>query len=396
MDTVYFSISGWLVAVWWSLGAMALAMVWLLTFYRGRLAKIIKTGKNQAVEASDPSEGAPKEAVDVSVIVYAEDNAQGLMRMLPSVLAQEYAGRMEVIVINDGSCSDVADVVKMLQGAHKNLYLTFVPDEAHNLSRKKLAISLGVKAAKYPYVVITSANCEIPSARWLTLMAAPFAAGKQVSLGVSRLANLRGAMNRFDEAEATAVWLSSALAGHPYRGDGHNIGYATELFFRVKGFSKSLTLHNGDDDIFISRIATPENTGVVVNPDAIVTIDSAMSERLLRESRINHCFTGRFITRTPSALFGASTLMLWALIAASVAGVVWSLPNALPACIILAAWIGLRLPLAMAWKGVCRTLGIRVSAWALPWLMTWRWVRSMRYRMVCGRPSRKNYTWLQH
>lgn len=318
-----------------------------------------------------------------------------LAKMLPSVLNQDYPGEFEVVVVNDGSSRDVTDVVNYLSNSYSNLHITFVPYEAHNLSRTKLGISLGIKAARYPYVVITTALADIPSNAWLRLMAEPFAKGKEVSLGIAKLADLKGAMNRFDELEAQSIWLSSALSGHPYRGTTYNIGYARHLFFKAKGFSRSLTLHHGDDDIFISEIATPDNAEAVVDPAATLTVNRYRPAKALRDLRMNHCFTGRFVSKQSSLIFGFSTIMLWLWLIATAVGAIMSLPNLLPSCVLLAAAVGLWTPLIITWRKVAIAQQLPVNGWVLPWLLLWRWTRTLRYKMLCGRSSRKNFTWVK-
>ena len=92
----------------------------------------------------------------VSVVVYSQDEAEALDKLLRDILTQDYPADMEVIVVNEGESSDVRDVVDMLKNEYPGLYLTNTPDGARNLSRKKLALTLGVKAARHSVVVHTA------------------------------------------------------------------------------------------------------------------------------------------------------------------------------------------------------------------------------------------------
>ena len=80
---------------------------------------------------------------------------------------------------------------------------------------------------------------------------------------------------------------------------------------------------------------------------------------------------------------------------AVVTGIVFSLPNALPACFFAALVPALWIPLVKAWRNAGAVLGIGLSAWKLPFVMMGRWRRSLNYGLRCGRTSRRNYTWLQ-
>lgn len=401
MEDIYFSVDNVKELVWVCMGVAALCMLWLLTAYRGRVARCRCAAMEQAerygrVGKCGEGGSEPEPCLGVSVIVYAVDNAKDLECILPQLFSQRYGGEVEVIVVNDGSSAEVTDVIKFFSQTHKNLYQTFVPDEAHNLSRRKLGISLGIKAARHPYVVLTGSQCSIGSDEWLSLMVGPFAEGKDVSLGFAHMARLKRMSDRFDEVATAVTWLSAALRNRPYRGIWFNLGYKRSLFFDAKGFSKSLTLHNGDDDMFVNQIVTRDNCGVVLAPGSIVEINSSRPSKFLRDLRLSHCFTGRFIPHGSRRFFGFATFVMWLWLAAIVVGIVFSLPNALPACVFAIMLPGLMIPLSLLWKRTSTALGIGLNAWLTPWFMMWQWVRNFRYAMRCGRASRHNYTWLQH
>ncbi|WP_286331510.1 glycosyltransferase, partial [Duncaniella freteri] len=204
----------------------------------------------------------------VSVIVYSEDDASNLEILLPQILEQDYPAPFEVIVVNDGAISSTKDVIARLEQRYYNLYMTFTPQESRSLSRKKLAVTLGIKAAKYNVLVHTTGNCQIPSGQWLKRMASHFSPSTDIVLGYAIPAVSDGVdepwkrLHSFDRVRSDVEWLSWAIAGRPYRGDGCNIAYRREMFFRNKGFSRSLDLKYGDDDVFVSEVARKGNTAV--------------------------------------------------------------------------------------------------------------------------------------
>lgn len=384
---MYFAFNNILPIVWICLGISIVAVAFLLTVYR-RFTRLRQADGSTDI---DTDEGLP----GVSVIIYARDNASDLREMLPEILSQEYpAGKMEVIVVNDGSVDEVTDVVNYLAADHRNLYITFVPDEAHNLSRKKLAISLGIKAARKEVVVLTTAECRPASQRWLRLMAAPFASPAcGVVLGWADIASLPGAARRFDEVARGTTWLSAALRGKPYRGTGHNLAYRRDLFFEAKGFSRSLNLHNGDDDIFINQIANQANCRVVLSPEARMSVNFQRPAAAYRDLRLRHCFTQRRLPKDARRMMGAGTLAMWTWVAATAIGVTFSLPNWFPACLFAATIPALWIPLTVNWLRTGGTLGVNLSPALLWWQMLWRWVSCLRCRMACGGSDRRNFTW---
>lgn len=101
------------------------------------------------VRVTAPQPEVPDEALPtVSVVVYARDNAADLRKMLPDILTQGYpADKFEVVVVNDGCAEEITDVVNYFSNEFKNLYITYVPEEARNLSRKN---SPSLLASKLP------------------------------------------------------------------------------------------------------------------------------------------------------------------------------------------------------------------------------------------------------
>lgn len=389
---MYFAFNNILPVVWVCLAITLTAAIYLLTIYRGfTRIRFHQTGKDADRADDIPDDRLP----GVSVVIYARDNASDLREMLPGALSQDYPKeKMEVIVVNDGSVDEVTDVVNHLGREHRNLYITFVPDEAHNLSRKKLAVSLGVKAAKKEIVVLTTAESRPASDRWLRHIATPFANEKtEVALGCASITALKGGALRFDEVARATTWLSSALRGYPYRGTGFNLAYRRDLFFGAKGFSRSLNLHNGDDDIFINQIANRDNTSVVLSPEALVKVSFQRPQAAFRDLRLGHCFTQRRLPKGARMLMGSGSLAMWLWLVATAVGVTFSLPNWFPACIFAAIIPALWIPLTVNWLRTGRILGVGLSPALLWWHMLWRWVSTLRCKLACGSSDRRNFTW---
>lgn len=98
-----------------------------------------------------------QELPPISVIICAREESENLRRNLGAVLEQDYP-QFEVIVINDGNTDESEDYLTILEEKYPHLYHSFVPDSSRYISRKKLAVTLGIKASKYEWLVFTNAK----------------------------------------------------------------------------------------------------------------------------------------------------------------------------------------------------------------------------------------------
>ena len=215
-----------------------------------------------------------QELPPLSVIIYAREEVENLRRNLTAVLEQDYPN-FEVIIINDGNADESEDYLTQLEEKYPNLYHSFVPSSSRYISHKKLAITLGVRASKHDWLVFTEANCLPDSNQWLRTLARNFTPHTQIVLGYSGYERGKGWLHKrvsFDNLFHAMRYLGYALAGRPYIGIGRNMAYRKELFYAQKGFSAHLDLQRGDDDLFINKAATPENTRVETDADAIVRV----------------------------------------------------------------------------------------------------------------------------
>lgn len=200
----------------------------------------------------------------VSVIICARNEAENLERFLPEVLNQDYED-FEVIVVNDCSTDDTEDVLIRMKASYPRLRSTSIRGDSKMSTGKKLALIVGIKAARNEHLLFTDADCRPESNRWISTMMSGFTGGKSIILGYGGYLNGKGFLNkyiRFDTLFIALQYFSFALWKMPYMGVGRNMAYKKSLFYSGPGFSKHLHLASGDDDLFVNQHATGSNTGV--------------------------------------------------------------------------------------------------------------------------------------
>lgn len=226
----------------------------------------------------------------VTVIVCAKNESANLQKYLPKILEQDYPN-FEVVVVNDSSTDDSDMVLAHLKIQYPNLYYTTIPVDRRFSHSKKLAVSIGIKAAKNEHLLLTDADCIPASDQWIRLMMGGFVEkGKELVIGYSPYIRQKGMLNRLVRYETFwngVQYLGFALMGKAYMGVGRNMAYTKALFERNHGFSRHVYLVSGDDDLFVNDAATPVNTAVVVAPESQTLSDSVthLGDWIIQKSR---------------------------------------------------------------------------------------------------------------
>ncbi len=206
----------------------------------------------------------------VSVVIAARNEEKNLLENVPKIMAQRHPN-FEVIIVNDSSWDDTAEVLKALSLSYPALHVIHIDEEKQNMNGKKFAITLGIKAAKNDIILLTDADCEPASNDWITKMTGHLSDSKQLAIGFSPYARREGWLNRiirFDTMMIGCQYIGFARSGSPYMGVGRNLAYHKDLFFKIGGFKSHYSLASGDDDLFVNQVANSKNTLAISAPDS--------------------------------------------------------------------------------------------------------------------------------
>jgi len=236
-------------------------------FYARYLSGILRQNQRAKKNKISSNEAKPP----VSIIIAAKNEENNLLRFLPQILEQNYP-EFEVIVIDDASTDNTAVVFEQFKAKYSNLRTTFIPQGTKNLSSKKLAITLGVKAAKYDILLFTDADCYPESNEWIAQMIQGFKPETEFVLGYGAYLKKDGFLNRlitYDTLFIAMQYMGMAIAQKPYMGVGRNMAYRKETFFNLKGFSSNLNILSGDDDLLVNKGCTKKNTNIEISKKSI-------------------------------------------------------------------------------------------------------------------------------
>lgn len=239
------------------LAAIAIQVVYYIVFL------ITLSGDKQTVS------GEPQ---PVSIIVCAHDEEQNLRELIPLLLKQNHPA-FELIIVNDRSNDGTYDFLLEETKKESRLRAVHVDRTPNHVNGKKYAITLGIKAAKHDWILLTDADCRPNTDQWIDTMSSRCVSGKDFVLGYSAYEKREGFLNLFIRFETlfTAIqYIAYALAGNPYMGVGRNLAYRKAVFLENKGFNNFLSVTGGDDDLFVNQHSTKNNTAIALGTNELV------------------------------------------------------------------------------------------------------------------------------
>ena len=306
------------------LGALALVMLYQCYFYLRYMAGVTRWQRKYTVQAPIPDSDLPK----VSVIVCARNEQTNLSDYLHTLLNQDYPC-YEVIVVNDGSEDDTQQVLERYAQQSSNLYITFVPREARVISSKKLALTIGIKAAHYDYLLLTDADCRSESRQWIREMMSGFVQGgeqTEVVLGYGAYFEKKTMLSNlinYDTLFIGLQYMGMAATGHPYMGVGRNLAYKKSTFFAHDGFRGMLNERSGDDDLFVNKVTTRNNTAIVCSRNSITWSPPKNTWREWLHQKRRHLSVSHHYKKGSKLRLGIEPMMRALIYALLIATFVW-------------------------------------------------------------------------
>ncbi len=290
------------------IGGIVLLSTFISWFYFIKFFSKVQIEKDEIVsEVELPS---------ISIIICAKNEIKNLQENLTSWLKQDYPV-FEVVIADDGSIDGSGEWLSSIQEQDSRVKAVILDADYIKYKGKKMALTLAIKAAKYPYFVLTDADCKPSSNVWLRHMASPFSKGKDVVIGYSPAITgrgLLGLMIKYEGLINALQYLGHALAGKPYMGVGRNLAYSRKCYDNAKGFSAHYHIPAGDDDLFVQQVANKNNTKVVIDENAWVYTTAKKRWGQWWQQKKRHLYVGKYYKtaiKNSLSLFHLSQILFW-------------------------------------------------------------------------------------
>jgi glycosyltransferase involved in cell wall biosynthesis len=246
----------------------------------------------------------------ISVVICAKNEALKLHKSIPLFFQQDYP-QYQIVVVNDCSVDESSDILEEFEKKYPNLHVVELNEDDIKAHDKKLALTLGIKGAKYEHLLLTDADCIPGDNRWIASMARNFNNEKEIVIGYGPYKKTSGFLNkliRFDTFLIGLQYLSFSLAGKTYMGIGRNLAYTKTLFFRNKGFASQYHIQSGDDDLFINKVANKQNVVVELHSSSFTYSDPKTSFGAWIKQKRRHLTTAKHYKTGHKFLLGLGSL----------------------------------------------------------------------------------------
>jgi len=196
----------------------------------------------------------------LSLVVIAQGKPNALEENLPLFLQQQYNSDWQIIVVADKDDGATEDVLKRFNGAH-NLYTTFLPSQSRYVSRKKMAVTLGVKAAKNNWVVLVDVDCRPLSENWLSTLAQSMNGQTDIVMPYGQYPQTTKDFYRFERIHSW-LYLERAARKRAYRTNTPCLAFKKDLFLSGGGYMGNLDQVFGEYEFIVNKFAKKGNTAV--------------------------------------------------------------------------------------------------------------------------------------
>lgn len=217
----------------------------------------------------------------VSVILYTKNQAEVLVNKIDILLNQQYP-TFEIVVINNASTDDTAEILKQYADDFPNIHVVDVKNNEAFWGSTKYALTLGIKASKHDEIIFTDTEQTIDSEHWLANMSAGFSSKKGLVMGIELLEQRKGFLNkimRFRYISNQQWHINLTKLSQPIGLPLNNVGYKKSVFFDNQGYIRFMNYFHYTHELFFSEAAKRKNTTICLAKDSFSYVEAPKNNR---------------------------------------------------------------------------------------------------------------------
>ncbi|MCB2204430.1 glycosyltransferase [bacterium] len=224
-----------------------------------------------------------EELPSVSVIVAARNEEHNIGVCLDSLAELEYAGRMEIIVVDDQSTDNTGVLIDEYAVRVPHLRKLRTEGSVHGLRGKANAITQAIEASSGEIILTTDADCRV-SPRWVQETVAQYDAQTGCVCGVTLIEfdSVFTGMQSVDWAYLLTIASAGVGWGYALSAVGNNMSFRRQAYDDVGGY-EGVGFSVTEDFILFKAIAyeTDWTVRYPVSPDTLVWSKACANAREL-------------------------------------------------------------------------------------------------------------------
>ncbi|MGY5355804.1 glycosyltransferase [Wenyingzhuangia sp. IMCC45467] len=223
-----------------------------------------------------------------SVLIPFRNEENSLNTLLKSIQNLEYnSENFEVLLIDDESTDNSVNIIKKRQDKMPNIIL--LNNKRVSYSPKKDAIQVGIKAAKFDFIITTDADCELPK-KWLfaynTIIhqkQSLFVAGP-IALKINK--NFVEQYQKYDCLSLIGITMGSFGLQQPMMCNAANMGFDKKAYLQMQ--SHQTNIASGDDVFNLENFVKsfPKKVHYLNTTEALVVTKAENSWKSVIQQRI--------------------------------------------------------------------------------------------------------------
>lgn len=223
----------------------------------------------------------------VSVILSGKNHSESLKQNLVFWLQQDHPC-YEVVVVHEKNDEETLFLIEDLRRKFPRLRGVNANQSINFFNEQLFSLSIGVRAARYDHIILTSPLCRPASEKCISLMQAAFRNDTQAVVGLVEPFPLDKAGKSFRcyrEIERRMEYIGAALNGQAFTGERSLIAYRKDIFLEHQGYTGCYALDIGNFDLLAMHIENPKRAGVQALPEAAVISQIPSPPSLFRTER---------------------------------------------------------------------------------------------------------------
>ena len=248
--------------------------------------------------SSEEKQESESEEIDnpISIVLPIRENNTELRALIPAILSQEYTSEFQLIIVIDKGDHETKDILEQYEN-DKRLYVTFVPTTSRYMSRQKMAITLGVKAAKYQHVLLIDANTLIEKNSWLQAIGHSFKKDCNLFVVPGTYEESTNSFYQFAHLYTLSYLLNGYLKGRFDRINSNIVGFKKDEFIEQDGFRGGLEHVRGEYEFIVNKYSQQGNCNFQLNCDDW-TCEKAPSKAEWMDKELTYMHTKRYLKQS--------------------------------------------------------------------------------------------------